>query len=480
MRLSSYFVASCFLLTLFTSAAPLVNNLSSLSAPSGYHTKRGLPNTQAWAKTLDEMDALSRQLANSEAPGAKAALDAVARARDEFRALVTTTGAGYNAHPLRELSWGYELKTILGNQAFIDGVKASPNQQKAIDDSYNALQDAIQKAKPPPANSAFYTMFTPTGITDLAAVKLPQFSSRMDVDPPRPTVGSDDDGDELIATIPIHLASNLAPNLHLHQFPLLTRPLEVPPSARISGKRLKARAKPTVGRYEIHVPVDMRPEVWNAERSKEYGEAREEEDAEERKAAGGDDGGKKAKKGKRRKLESDEEDEDEKAKNVKRLGEVRLKSERVTNKGDYFVGIMKDGRLHLHPISETHQFRPTLTYLDVLQRRAKPMVGDVDEEEDEEGGGAAQQSKPAGREVVVRASGGADANLGGLSALRRDIITTMRKEQEDKWVDLEWNDEYSPEAAELYGSMFAVNDGKLRCTTEMSRLLTSIKGLTSS
>ncbi|KIO31197.1 hypothetical protein M407DRAFT_68288 [Tulasnella calospora MUT 4182] len=279
------------------------------------------------------------------------------------------------------------------------------------------------------------------------------------------------DNDEIVSSIPIHISRSLAPHIHLHQFPLLTRPLEVPESARVTGKRMKARAKPEAGRYEIHAPVDTRSAMWNAEQAKEYGAARVEEDAEERRLEG------------RRKYESDEDEEEEKKKNAKTLKETRLRSERVKAKGDYFVGVLRDGQLYLHPISQVHQFRPTLTYMDVLSRKNRPKTDDDDDVEEESAPPAAAATvAKAAREVVVAARGTpgeAAGNVGGLSALRRDMISTMRKEQEERWVDMQWDDEKAPQTSEIFESLFsATSNDALRCTSKLSDVLTGIKGLT--
>ena len=42
-----------------------------------------------------------------------------------------------------------------------------------------------------------------------------------------------------------------------------------------------------------------------------------------------------------------------------------------------------EGHLHLHPISQTHQFRPTLTYMDVFHRKNRRRAnGDDDSDSD--------------------------------------------------------------------------------------------------
>jgi len=129
--------------------------------------------------------------------------------------------------------------------------------------------------------------------------------------------------DEIVASLPIHYSERLHPNVHLHQFQLLSRPLQVPPSASVAGKLIKARYKPKSGRYEIYVPNDVRPEVWDSAKGRDLGAARYEEDRED--AAHHD-------------VKFKEKDPRE-----MRLNETQLLSERVPHAGAYVLGIVRDG-----------------------------------------------------------------------------------------------------------------------------------------
>lgn len=95
------------------------------------------------------------------------------------------------------------------------------------------------------------------------------------------------------------------------------------PEAEEAGKNIKARYKPKIRRYEIHVPNDVRTARWNGEKGLNYGAARFEQDREE--AAVHDI-----------KLKSKEPNET-------RLSETRLTSERVEHHGEYVVGVVRDG-----------------------------------------------------------------------------------------------------------------------------------------
>lgn len=129
-----------------------------------------------------------------------------------------------------------------------------------------------------------------------------------------------EEADELVSVLPIHFNDSLAPQLQVHQFPLLTRPLQAPPSAVLSGKRITARYKPNARRFEVHVPVDTRPEVYNVEKSKELGAGRLEDDREKNQER------------------NTREDEDP------RLTEVRLRSEEIPQRASQVLGIVKGGK----------------------------------------------------------------------------------------------------------------------------------------
>jgi len=122
--------------------------------------------------------------------------------------------------------------------------------------------------------------------------------------------------DPVVASLPVYLSTALVPNLQLYQYPLLQRPLQVPPSASVAGKQIHARLKPEADIIEIHVPFDTRDDVWNKKQGQEYGQYRAEEDGQ--------------------KTTSKEE---------KRLDDLRLKSERIREGAAYMVGVIRDSTL---------------------------------------------------------------------------------------------------------------------------------------
>ncbi|KZT06839.1 uncharacterized protein LAESUDRAFT_652473 [Laetiporus sulphureus 93-53] len=283
-----------------------------------------------------------------------------------------------------------------------------------------------------------------------------------------------DTEDRLVSVLPIRYSNALLPNVHIHQYPLLTRPLQVPPSASASGKRIKARIKRGVRRLEVHVPVDTRPEVWNGERSKELGHARVEDDRE-----------------KNQELPKMKQREGEEP----RLSEVRMRSEQIPEMGTYVLGIVRDGQLHLHPINEVHQFRPTLTYMDVLSRKSRRHRpgGESDEESDEGPPPDPDEPVPAPAlkkvkkptadakevQVAVRKSGD-DRSVqfqGGLSAVRREMLTMIHAEEDEKWEDYEYCDGEAEESNIAFEAVFSHSNEELQCTTDVTSVLKEIPGL---
>lgn len=129
------------------------------------------------------------------------------------------------------------------------------------------------------------------------------------------------ENDELVSVLPVHYSDRLSPNVHIHQFPLLNRPLQVPPSAIASGKRIRARVKPVSRKIEIHVPVDARPDVWNHEKSNDLGAAQREDDRER----------------------NQEDQMKQREGGEPKLTDGRLRSDAIPQCGAYMLGVVRDG-----------------------------------------------------------------------------------------------------------------------------------------
>jgi DNA-directed RNA polymerase III subunit RPC5 len=117
----------------------------------------------------------------------------------------------------------------------------------------------------------------------------------------------------------------------------------------------------------------------------------------------------------------------------------------------------------LHPIGEIHQLRPTLTYLDILSRKNKRhRTGGGGSDSESDGGPPPDPDEPApnpvpspkkektlGREareaqVSARKSnekGELQPLQGGLSTIRREMLSIIHDEQDESWTGLDYCDE---------------------------------------
>jgi DNA-directed RNA polymerase III subunit RPC5 len=114
-----------------------------------------------------------------------------------------------------------------------------------------------------------------------------------------------------------------------------------------------------------------------------------------------------------------------------------------------FLAHVDVGRLHLHPINESHQLRPTLTYLDVLSRKGSTSRPGLGSGSDSEGGPGPDETIPFSnsgqkqdaKEVQVSARRAEDNGKmpylqGGLTSVRREMLLALRNEEEEKWEEL--------------------------------------------
>lgn len=107
------------------------------------------------------------------------------------------------------------------------------------------------------------------------------------------------------------------------------------------------------------------------------------------------------------------------------------------------------------PISETHQFRPTLTYLDIVSRKARHSRGGGSDSESDDGPPpdpdevlpvvtAPKKEKKAGEakevQVSARKSGDDKSLQGGMSAARREMLLAIRAEEDEPWQPVQFCD----------------------------------------
>ncbi|KAF5390247.1 hypothetical protein D9757_002797 [Collybiopsis confluens] len=184
---------------------------------------------------------------------------------------------------------------------------------------------------------------------------------------------------------------------------------------------------------------------------------------------------------------------------------MRLRSEEIPQRGAQMLGIVhnselvlyptqlvriNDGlqdELHLHPIDSTHQFRPTLTYLDSLSRRTKRQGG-ADSDSDSDDGPPPDPDDPSSPAVapkrkekkvageskeVLSAKRAADktGNLNQLSNAKRDMLAIIRAEQDEPWTSLQFCGIQTEDASHSLDTFFSSRDEGLSCTTDVTTFL---------
>lgn len=160
------------------------------------------------------------------------------------------------------------------------------------------------------------------------------------------------------------------------------------------------------------------------------------------------------------------------------------------------LGVVRDGRLYLHPISQMHQLRPTLTYMDVFHRKSsRKSRGGADTESDDDDGPppdpddptpllpVAKEQKLVGevKELQVSLRKAEDKNTlslqGGLSSARREMLHLLREEEDEAWMDVEFCDGETEEAEAAFQSIFSKRNDELSCQADLASIVKSIPNL---
>ncbi|KAK8850503.1 hypothetical protein IAR55_004421 [Kwoniella newhampshirensis] len=256
----------------------------------------------------------------------------------------------------------------------------------------------------------------------------------------------DDSDDEVIAKLPIYLSPALHPNLDIYQYPLQHRSISVPKWAQDRGKIISSRVKEKVGRVEVEVPVDAGTSYWREDRAKDLGFVMDVGDAngENGDVIGGYGFGGRVGKDK------DKRGKEKKKKDEKWGDKMRLRSEVVPNATGYYSGVIREGALHLHPISRLLQFRTSLNYLDDAdaksrERSARRNGANGAESDDEDGPGPKKNGKaPAAAPMkdlrTARKLLDEEENdgSGSIKDFRHKMWWMASKEEEDEWVPYSW------------------------------------------
>lgn len=157
------------------------------------------------------------------------------------------------------------------------------------------------------------------------------------------------ENDELIAQYPVIVGSQLGQYLHLVQIPTHTSQNPISNSAVAFSGRFKKASR----RLELEVPINTKHTSYTSEYSKELAKA--------------------ACQGSMRIVGSSSEADGLTIKsNPQQIDRVRLSGGPVpVPQAKYFVGRMRGGSVHLHPVGSIIQLRPSLWHLDEIDARTK-------------------------------------------------------------------------------------------------------------
>jgi len=226
------------------------------------------------------------------------------------------------------------------------------------------------------------------------------------------------------------------PTLHTFQYPIMPakHPLPVPESARARNIKPAMRWKSRNNIVQIELPLDNHPSAFNEDRAEELERGAERArkmtgapglpssdggaasgSSSSRSGSGINDGRSSLKNalagsnssgsGSRSRLKAESlEDSSGSKSNHNRTGKLdrtRLESFEVPSQhADLFIGIIRDGAVHLAPLDTTSQLRPNLHYLDALD--------DIDKQEK-------KRARALAAAAAVAASA-SDMELSGLSS----------------------------------------------------------------
>ncbi|SPO24494.1 related to RPC37 - RNA polymerase III subunit C37 [Ustilago trichophora] len=317
---------------------------------------------------------------------------------------------------------------------------------------------------------------------------------------------------ELVASLPVYLSNSLLgdSSLHIFQYPIYPRdrPLPVPYSAAARGLKVSSRWRPRANRVEVELPLDVREEVYNTERGVDFGAGAEvlaQRQARADAAHGGTTSNEAcSSSSSRSRVKKEKEEEAQANRGPKKLEKIKLESNQVPNATEYMVGVIRDQALHLTRLESIVQLRPSMNYLDAIdeareaekRRDRAALAGEIgsDEEDEEEliemeapGEGSSRSKakkdvkKPAAQTLSValrtdpnaaQKGGGMGMGGGSGSEARDQLMAAQREADAERWVDLEWRDERSLEAQQIFDAqLFAGSKTALKCKTKPRQYL---------
>lgn len=237
------------------------------------------------------------------------------------------------------------------------------------------------------------------------------------------SVNVTEEEDEIVQEIPVYLSTKLAQNLYLFQYPLRQLPFkpETGPCA--------ARIKPKSNMLEVDIPLDTRAPTYDKARGDDMASAVS---------------------GEKFKTVFDQEDNDYSGRPQTRalLDKQTLGSTLIPSKTKYLVGVLRDKELHVTPLTNTVQLRPTLSYIDKSDEKEKASMKRAQQEEVKE-----EPKAPVGKPQTVQMS---VINAENENAPRKNMYSmSVRNADDESWVKLEYFDETTIAADAMYGDLFS-------------------------
>ncbi|KPV78491.1 uncharacterized protein RHOBADRAFT_50952 [Rhodotorula graminis WP1] len=318
---------------------------------------------------------------------------------------------------------------------------------------------------------------------------------------------SDDDDDPIVRRLPVYYTPHFLESLCLLQYP--DRPPHpdsahplVPPALRPdwsrdpdpTAGRLAAKYKPNTQHLELTLPMEKHPDRWNEDEAHKYA-AGVVEDRDRQRERELEQQGKKAKGRRRRKDAGAHEDEDEQRyreeKESRRLDKMVYASTGVPEVTSYLVGVVKNDALHLNPVNQTFQLRPSLTYLDnllAIERRNKRLAQQNDDD-DESDVSDTELKKEAAKAVQVQVkqqlaqqerNGGAPGSAGQTAAMMvrggngragASLFDPLRAEEAEEWKPVKHYHANTKEAEGAFKRLLADPSKKLTSTTKPKEYL---------
>ncbi|GAA5980232.1 hypothetical protein JCM11641_005514 [Rhodosporidiobolus odoratus] len=315
--------------------------------------------------------------------------------------------------------------------------------------------------------------------TDLPPIKDDRSSEDEDSD--------EDDDDPVVRRLPVYYTPQYLQSLCLLQFPdrpphpNSAHPL-LPPGLRPdwandynpSVGKLTAKLKPVTQHLEVTVPIEKHPERWNDDNAKHFAQGVVEDRDKEREKA-------QEKKGRRKRKDAADDEEEQRYKEDKearRLDKMIYASTGVPEVTSYLVGVVKNDALHLNPVNQTFQLRPSLTYLDNIlaqERRAKRAAQAGDDDDDEDVSDTELRKEEAKAVQVSIKQQGGDAGKGPLGGgngrAGADLFSPMRAEEMESWKPLQHYHANTKVAVKAFKRLFTPSKEPLKSATKPKEYL---------